>query len=399
MTPALTAYQYNAANEQIVITPPTGAPTTQPFDAVGNLTLQNTSGALTTQTWSPENQMLSIANPDGTSEQNTYSADGLRKSKTSAGTTTVFTWDNQNLLLETNTSNVVQARYTDFPGYWGGLASQNRSGVSSFYLYDSQGSVRNLASTLGAITDTYIYTAFGVELLTSGTTINPFRYVGLLGYYLEFVSLYYIRERWLDAVKGRWDSRDPIGDNGGDWNPYGYVINKAVNLVDPSGLQKTSPGGSVANKPNCEPVVYSCYRPLIFGINHWFLWVHYPCNPKDKDQMIGYGPGGYRKPGQLGEDIDCIVFGNCECVRTNCKPDCVLNAKQLISKGNDPQERNTWDPKSFSLIWHNCQDFVTSVFVVECGCHETGTYRFLPTPAPWRDKSREPEFPGFGNLE
>ena len=38
---AVTEYQYNAANEQILITPPTGAPTTQTFDAVGNLTLQN----------------------------------------------------------------------------------------------------------------------------------------------------------------------------------------------------------------------------------------------------------------------------------------------------------------------------------------------------------------------
>ncbi len=215
--------------------------------------------------------MLSIANPDGSSEQNTYSADGLRKSKTSAGTTTNFTWDNQNLLLETNTSNVVQARYTDFPGktgflllrrasslaalggpsevvlgqgrsrqmryIWGGLASQNRSGVSSFYLYDTQGSVRNLVNTAGTTTDTYIYTAFGVELLATGSTVNPFRYVGLLGYYLEFVNLYYIRERWLDAVKGRWDSRDPIGWDGRDWNLYEYVFGNPVSTADPHGLQ------------------------------------------------------------------------------------------------------------------------------------------------------------------
>ena len=72
---------------------------------------------------------------------------------------------------------------------WGGLTSQNRSGVSSFYLYDSQGSVRNLASILGAITDTYIFTAFGVELLTSGSTVNPFRYIGRFGYYRDMLSM------------------------------------------------------------------------------------------------------------------------------------------------------------------------------------------------------------------
>ena len=114
---AVTAYRYNAANEQILITPPTGAPTTQTFDEVGNLTLQNAGGALTTMVWSSENRLLSVTNPDGSGEQNTYSADGLRKSKTSSGTTTNFTWDDQNLLLETSIGNVIDARYTDFPGY------------------------------------------------------------------------------------------------------------------------------------------------------------------------------------------------------------------------------------------------------------------------------------------
>jgi len=30
--------------------------------------------------------------------------------------------------------------YTDYPGMWGGLASQRRGSVSSFYGFDSQGS-------------------------------------------------------------------------------------------------------------------------------------------------------------------------------------------------------------------------------------------------------------------
>ncbi len=150
--------------------------------------------------WDSENRLVNIANSDGSSEQNTYSADGLRKSKTSSGTTTVFTWDEQNLLLETNTSNVIQARYTDFPGFWGGSTSQNRSGTSSFYLYDTQGSVRNLASILGAITDTYVFTAFGVELLTSGTTVNPYRYVGMFACYWDYSHVYLDRKQWRDAA-------------------------------------------------------------------------------------------------------------------------------------------------------------------------------------------------------
>ncbi len=243
--------QYNAANAQVLITPPTGAPTTQTFDPVGNLTIQNTGGADSEvvaascssnhanpgMIWSPENRLLSISNPDGSGEQSTYSADGLRKSRTSGGVTTNFTWDAQNLLMETDTSNVIQARYTDFPGYWGGLTSQNRSGTSSFYGYDSQGSVCILTNSAGTPTDSYVYTAFGVELLNGSGTINPFQYIGLYGYYMTFINLYYVRARWLDAVKGRWDSRDPIGFDGGDWNLTRYCNNIPSCVIEPTGTQ------------------------------------------------------------------------------------------------------------------------------------------------------------------
>ena len=119
---------------------------------------------------------------------------------------------------------------------WGGLTSQNRSGVSSFYGYDSQGSVRILTNSAGAVTDSYVYTAFGVELLNGSGTVNPFRYVGLYGYYITFINLYYVRARWLDAVKGRWDSRDPIGFGGGSYNIQKYVGNDPATNFDPAGL-------------------------------------------------------------------------------------------------------------------------------------------------------------------
>ncbi len=108
--------------------------------------------------------------------------------------------------------------------------------------------MRNLVSAAGAITDTYIYTAFGVELLTSGSTINPFRYVGLYGYYRELVDIYYIRARWLDAIKGRWDSRDPIGFGGGD-NLYPYVYSMPQSLLDPDGAKPQKKGHLKSIKP------------------------------------------------------------------------------------------------------------------------------------------------------
>ncbi len=225
---ALTQFTLNAANELLVITPGTGAPTTQTFDAVGNMIGANTGGALTTQTWSPDNRMLSLQKSDGTNESYLYSQDGLRKEKTNSSGTTLFTWDDQTVLLETTPSGVVLARNTDFPGYWGGLASQNRGGVSNFFGYDSQGSVRILTSILGAITDYYAYMAFGVELATGATTVNPNRYLGLFGYYRDFINWMYVRARLLDALRGRWVSRDELGFVFGHFGSYGYVQNQPV---------------------------------------------------------------------------------------------------------------------------------------------------------------------------
>ena len=161
---------------------PVGAPTTNTFDAIGNLTVANTGGALTTNTWSPQNQVLNLANPNGTSGQYLYSHDGLHKQPTTGSGTTLFTMDGPNVLLETTPSGALQARNTRYPGQYGGLVSQNRGGASSFYGFDSQQSTRVLVSTGGAITDSYSYKAFGKELQSGSASVNPYRYVGNQGY-------------------------------------------------------------------------------------------------------------------------------------------------------------------------------------------------------------------------
>ena len=76
-----TTYQLNAANELVLTTPPTGAPTTSTWDAAGNLAVENTGGQLTTHTWDTDNRLTRIDKPDGTWETNTYRADGLRNSQ------------------------------------------------------------------------------------------------------------------------------------------------------------------------------------------------------------------------------------------------------------------------------------------------------------------------------
>jgi len=128
-----------------------------------------------------------------------------------------------------------------------------------------QGSVRNLASSAGTITDTYIYTAFGVELLTSGSTTNPFWYVGRYGYYRDMPELMQVRARWLSAMMGRWLSRDPIWLAMREWNPHLYAGNDPIAVADPSGLQGMSPH---ALPPASRPASGEGGEGLVGGLSH-----------------------------------------------------------------------------------------------------------------------------------
>jgi hypothetical protein len=118
-------------------------------------------------------------------ETYTYAGDGKRRQKVTGSGTTNFIWDGENVLAEQDQNQVTQAQYTHSPGTWGGLTSQRRLGVSSFFGFDPAGNTRALVSPAAAITDRYSYKAFGPELPGSGSTTNPHRYCGVLGYYRD----------------------------------------------------------------------------------------------------------------------------------------------------------------------------------------------------------------------
>jgi hypothetical protein len=67
---------------------------------------------------------------------------------------------------------------------WGlGLISTNREGTKGYFHFDGLGSTRALTDSSETVTDTYEYNAFGVLESSTGTSVNPFRYVGQYGYY------------------------------------------------------------------------------------------------------------------------------------------------------------------------------------------------------------------------
>ena len=118
------------------------------------------------------------------------------------------------------------------------LLEQTRSGATSYYLRDGQGSTRALSDDLGAVTDTYAYTAFGELYVQTGTTINTYLYTGQQ--FDTLTGLYSLRARYYTPLDGRFLNRD-IADlsltNPLEYNRYVYTANNPVNAWDPAGKQ------------------------------------------------------------------------------------------------------------------------------------------------------------------
>ena len=108
--------------------------------------------------------------------------------------------------------------------------------TSKYFLTDHLGSTVGMADTNGNVTESATYDSFGRTISSNLTT----RY-GFTGRETdEATGLMYYRARFYDPQIGRFTSEDPIGFAGGI-NSYSYVGNSPNNLVDPLGLQASSP--------------------------------------------------------------------------------------------------------------------------------------------------------------
>jgi RHS repeat-associated protein len=106
----------------------------------------------------------------------------------------------------------------------------------SYYQYDGGGSVRQLTNSVGAVTDSYEYDAFGNSFTKVGTTPNNYLYRG--EQYDTDLGLYYLRARYYNPATGRFMSRDPLDGNAIDpasLHKYLYADGDPVNAIDPSG--------------------------------------------------------------------------------------------------------------------------------------------------------------------
>lgn len=146
------------------------------------------------------------------------------------------------IAAELDGSGAAQRYYIWTPGgqlLW--LVDAAHSNAVAFYHFDQIGGTLALTNGTGTVTDTYAYDPFGHLLAHTGTSAQPFTFLGQWGARQEGSSgaLYHIRARYYDAATGRFVSREPLWPNLGDPaqnNPYQYAINNPVLYADFTGL-------------------------------------------------------------------------------------------------------------------------------------------------------------------
>ena len=152
-------------------------------------------------------------------------------------------------LMETDGAGNPTAVYTQEPKPYGGLISQRRSGQTSYYHQDALGSTVQLTDADEHVTDEYVYSAYGEAVAQSGSTVNPFRWIGGVGYYHDDATGdYYVRARNYAPAMGRWTSADPLMFIDGNNLYVAYFI---PGKADPSG--------------EVEPVTVVCAIIVVIG--------------------------------------------------------------------------------------------------------------------------------------
>ncbi len=229
----------NAANETV-------KKTTYTYDVAGNL-VQTTGEKEAEYTYNNRNQLIKAkVTENGISGEETYGYDaqGVRAfKKNSTGETNYITYTIGGLsylFAETDENGKLIASY--LRGY--GLVSEtlyhNDSETENeetyFYLLDGNGDVRALANEAGNVTDTYRFDAFGIKLIQTGNTKNPYGYRSEETD--ELTGFVYLRARYMNPATGTFISEDTFGgvlSSPITLNRYAYAGQNPVSYMDPSG--------------------------------------------------------------------------------------------------------------------------------------------------------------------
>ncbi len=147
---------------------------------------------------------------------------------------TWFVYDGANTYADFTSAGTLTMRYLYGRGMDELYARYDMGALlTTWYLGEKLGSVRQRARTDGTIDNALTYDSYGNVLTQTGTG-DRFKFTGR-----EWdgeVGLQFNRARYYDPAIGRWVSEDPIVFEAGDSNLYRYVGNQPVAFNDPTGL-------------------------------------------------------------------------------------------------------------------------------------------------------------------
>ena len=265
-------YSYDANNKLTQLVGPSGT-TTFGYDDNGNTTSMVQPGPVTTTYgYDYENRLTTVTNPSYTAAY-TYAADGLRLRVQESNAQYPDRWmqplgpfgagvaaqrvqpyDGVRPVLEGTLSGdtyTTTAKYVwEGNSYYDPLVFAYFAGAWKHFLYDGLGSTRQLLDASQTVADSYAYEAFGNLMSSAGSTPNPYRYVGSLGYYQTGNELMHLGARYYAPELGRFTAPDPFGHLAawpppnkvsagelGETTDYTYCGNDPVSTTDPEGLQ------------------------------------------------------------------------------------------------------------------------------------------------------------------
>jgi len=116
-----------------------------------------------------------------------------------------------------------------------------------YYHFDGLGSVRALSNIDADVVERYSYDAFGEPNRVSDVN-NPYMFTGRR--YDSETNNYYYRFRYYDPEIGKFFSTDPLYYYD-SMNLYQYVLNNAVNMVDPMGMNSWKEGDRWGHQDYC----------------------------------------------------------------------------------------------------------------------------------------------------
>ena len=210
------------------------------YDGNGNRVEKDNGSATTNYAFNPGNRLTWISNGTDTYSY-VYNGNDKLIASNSNGSFKQYVLDYSSgmasIIAQADDTGAIQKYY--IYGNGGLLYSINAAdNTTRQYHFDAVGSTMALTDASETITDKYAYSPYGMNLGESGSTDNPFRYVGKFGVMEENNGLLLMRARFYDPVTKRFLGKDPVKgnlDQSITMNPYLYSKASPVLLIDPSG--------------------------------------------------------------------------------------------------------------------------------------------------------------------